>query len=284
MRSRPETTSGLSVDASASSGNRNAGRKLAKRSRSLRRRSSAAPGRLSYGNLLVAGNAARAEQDRLGLARDRPACAAAEDRHAIRSATPPIGASTSSSGAALPTAARSTFTACAVTSAPMPSPASTAIFIADFLAAMPRFVRLDRGQQRERVADLVQAFEQAVLRERVDLERVLARRRARARPARGRSTTMRAPGCASSCASRRPTAGSGSTIGRKPFFSAFDAKMSPNDGAIAARKPWSYSAHTACSRELPQPKLRSATTMRAPRYASRLKHERRDPRGTSRNR
>ena len=35
--------------------------------------------------------------------------------------------------------------------------------------------------------------------------------------------------------------------------------MSANEGAITARKPKSASAHTACSRELPQPKLARAT-------------------------
>ena len=51
MMSRPETTSGLSVEASASSGNTVAGRRFAKKSHSLRRPRIAFSGRLSRGSV-----------------------------------------------------------------------------------------------------------------------------------------------------------------------------------------------------------------------------------------
>ena len=46
-------------------------------------------------------------------------------------------------------------------------------------------------------------------------------------------------------------------------------KMSAKLGAITTRKPWSSSAHGACSREEPQPKLRPATRIDAPAYSGR---------------
>src|SRR5881397_3660176 len=42
--------------------------------------------------------------------------------------------------------------------------------------------------------------------------------------------------------------------------------MSPRLGAITERNPLAASAHTAASREEPQPKFSAATTIRAPRY------------------
>src|SRR5262245_41435545 len=44
--------------------------------------------------------------------------------------------------------------------------------------------------------------------------------------------------------------------------------MSPRLGAITERKPLAASAHTAASREEPQPKFSAATTMRAARYGA----------------
>ena len=106
--SRPATTSGFSVDASASSGKQERGTEVGEEIEVLAQAQQRRARALVVRNLLVARNAGRAEQDRLGLARDARACAAAADRRAMRSATPPMGASASSSGAALPTAARST--------------------------------------------------------------------------------------------------------------------------------------------------------------------------------
>ena len=55
----------------------------------------------------------------------------------------------------------------------------------------------------------------------------------------------------------------------RPFWTLLDAKMSANDGAITTRKPKSLSAHTACSRDEPQPKLAPATSTEAPAYSGR---------------
>jgi hypothetical protein len=51
---------------------------------------------------------------------------------------------------------------------------------------------------------------------------------------------------------------------RKPFFVLLLAKMSANEEEITARNPKSASAHTACSRDEPQPKFFPATRMLAP--------------------
>ena len=51
-------------------------------------------------------------------------------------------------------------------------------------------------------------------------------------------------------------------------MSALALKMSANDGAITASNPKSTSAHTACSRDDPQPKLFPASKMRASDDAS----------------
>src|SRR5215831_7769651 len=55
--------------------------------------------------------------------------------------------------------------------------------------------------------------------------------------------------------------------------------MSPRLGAITERNPLAASAHTAASREEPQPKFSAATTIRAPRYGGwfRMKSGRSDP-------
>ena len=58
-------------------------------------------------------------------------------------------------------------------------------------------------------------------------------------------------------------------VGASPVLIAFVRKMSPNDGAITTRKPKSSSAHAACSREEPQPKLRPGDQDRAPRAPGR---------------
>ena len=71
-------------------------------------------------------------------------------------------------------------------------------------------------------------------------------------------------------ASGRATSGRGRATGRKPFLSALPRKMSAKEGPITARKPWSRSAHTACSRDEPQPKLRPTTSTGAPAASGRL--------------
>jgi hypothetical protein len=44
-------------------------------------------------------------------------------------------------------------------------------------------------------------------------------------------------------------------IGSRPFLRQLPRKMSANEVLMTARKPKPISAHGACSRELPQPKL-----------------------------
>ena len=51
-------------------------------------------------------------------------------------------------------------------------------------------------------------------------------------------------------------------------MSALARKMSANERAMTASKPKSASAHTACSRDEPQPKLWPANKMRASLAAS----------------
>src|SRR4051812_30744442 len=53
---------------------------------------------------------------------------------------------------------------------------------------------------------------------------------------------------------------SGMRISSRPFLAELLKKMSPNDGAMIARKPACWSAQGACSREEPQPKLSPATS------------------------
>src|SRR5215469_14759892 len=62
------------------------------------------------------------------------------------------------------------------------------------------------------------------------------------------------------------TSSSRSTTLRSPFLLLLLAKISANDEAITTLKPKSASAHTACSREDPQPKFFPVTRMLAPRY------------------
>src|SRR5579872_815356 len=70
-----------------------------------------------------------------------------------------------------------------------------------------------------------------------------------------RSTCSSASGCSKShaCTSR------GTTIGSSEFFSEFCLKISAKEVLMTARKPYCVSAHGACSRELPQPKLSPAS-------------------------
>ena len=56
----------------------------------------------------------------------------------------------------------------------------------------------------------------------------------------------------------------GKTHGQQAILRLLLAKMSANDEAITTRKPKSASAHTACSREDPQPKFFPATRIDAP--------------------
>ena len=73
--------------------------------------------------------------------------------------------------------------------------------------------------------------------------------------------------------SRRVARSGSSCTGTSPFLSALLRKMSAKDKATTARKPWSRSAHTACSREEPQPKFRPATSTWAPARLGPVQHE-----------
>ena len=78
---------------------------------------------------------------------------------------------------------------------------------------------------------------------------------------------LAAPGAATSFA----TAAGSSTIGRSPFLSALFRKMSATRVEITARMPWSTSAHGACSREEPHPKLSPATRTVQPSASGRFR-------------
>ena len=129
-------------------------------------------------------------------------------------------------------------------------------------------VCLDLGVERQDVAELVEPVEQA----------------AAARTDRSGTTTAVPSGSVDALAARstvsssagRPRARARSRVrprssatGRRPFFSAFCLKMSANERAITARKPQSTSAHGACSRDEPQPKLSPARRICAPAASGR---------------
>ena len=54
------------------------------------------------------------------------------------------------------------------------------------------------------------------------------------------------------------------TTGSKPFFNELPLKMSANEVEMTTRSPQPTSAHGACSREEPQPKLSPASKTCAP--------------------
>ena len=56
----------------------------------------------------------------------------------------------------------------------------------------------------------------------------------------------------------------GSVTGSRPFWQQFEWKMSANEGARIARKPYWASAHGACSRDEPQPKFSPVSSRVAP--------------------
>ena len=282
--SSPSTTSGFSVDAPTSSGNRNAGRKFANRPSSLRRRSRLAPGRFVVRDGFSSpGMPARAEQDRVGLAGELAASCGGQ-RIAVRRRRRP--ADRRLDQFERPRRCRRRLAApsppARVTSGPMPSPASTAIFIVCMVSfAMRRQTRaaLERARSRAELAS-------ACSRSRRGLRAGNAWRTDRSSNAMhaavGRGDRLRGqvdgdvrPGCAVELrrAARRPPS-AGSTIGSKPFFE----RVRREDVAEARRDrpPGSRSrtsAQTACSRDEPQPKLRSATRICAPSIGRRVEQE-----------
>ena len=85
------------------------------------------------------------------------------------------------------------------------------------------------------------------------------------RPAAKSTTTLRPPGAAR--ANNSATAAAGKVTSSKPLLTLLVEKMSAKLGAITQRKPYSSSAHTACSRLDPQPKLSRASSTVAPWYS-----------------
>ena len=75
---------------------------------------------------------------------------------------------------------------------------------------------------------------------------------------------------ASARAASTATVAAGSTTGRMPFLRQLARKIAPNEGAITARMPNCRIAHTAISREEPQPKFSPAIRMDAARNGARL--------------
>src|SRR6202521_4401606 len=176
MMSSPETTSGLSVEASASSGNTVAGRRLAKKSHSLRSPRMAFSGRLSRGSVSYRGpptapNSTASEaltRSRVAWGRGSP-CASY--------AAPPTRASSVSILRPSPRKTSRTRAASRRISGPMPSPARSAIFMPvrsgedPGLGALAAFlVGLDLGAVAQREADLVPAVQEALLARGIDVE------------------------------------------------------------------------------------------------------------------
>ena len=85
----------------------------------------------------------------------------------------------------------------------------------------------------------------------------------------GRSTSTSTPGFASS----HSCVASSTTTGSSPFFRQLLRKMSAISVLMTARMPKSSSAHGACSRDEPQPKLRPATSTWQPCGLRLVQHE-----------
>ena len=126
---------------------------------------------------------------------------------------------------------RSTRTACATISGPMPSPGSTAIFHWNSHGFSARLRRSSKARifvgVAQRQADLVQPVEQAVLAERIDVEADTSCAPSGSPPSarRGRRSSWK-PGNAATSWNSRSTSTAASTIGRKPFLKLLLKKMS----------------------------------------------------------
>ncbi len=72
-------------------------------------------------------------------------------------------------------------------------------------------------------------------------------------------------------AARSRTTSTGSCTGRSPLATQFARKMSAKLGAMMQRMPSCSSAHTAASRDEPQPKFSPATRIDAPWYGLRFR-------------
>ncbi len=76
------------------------------------------------------------------------------------------------------------------------------------------------------------------------------------------------PGAARVASAMRRTSAAGRRTGSSPFWKALAKKMSPKEGAMMQRTPMPISAHTAPSREEPQPKFSSASRIGLPRQGA----------------
>src|SRR5262245_6257614 len=178
--SSPATTSGLRLEASASSGNTCAGRRLANRPSSLRRPRIACSGRLARGRLSYFGSPT-APKSTASADFTRASVFSGSGSPWAAYAVPPTSASSNSRPSS---SFFSTRRACAMISCPIPSPGRTATLL---MSEVPGKLRLapvlegaDLVRLAQREADLVEAVQQAVLAERVDVEaealRVVGRR------------------------------------------------------------------------------------------------------------
>ena len=101
--------------------------------------------------------------------------------------------------------------------------------------------RLERGdlvRMVERQADVVEAVQQAVLAERLDLERVLQAVAVRDRLVLEVDASARSPGSPFAQSAIVLHCSSGRRISSRPFFAELLKKMSANDGAMIALKPY----------------------------------------------
>src|SRR5438034_2671714 len=99
-----------------------------------------------------------------------------------------------------------------------------------------------------------------------------------------KSTGMLEPGRSWSWRRRSATISVGRTTASTPFLKQFSKKMSPNEGPMTQRNPEPMSAHTAASREEPQPKFSAVTRIFASRKGAwfRMKSPFSEPSGLKR--
>src|SRR5688572_29778540 len=184
MMSRPLTISGFRLEASANSGKTVAGRRLAKKSHSLRRPRIAASGRSGRSSLSYCGPPTAPKR----VASDcltRSSVFGGSGCFCASYAAPPTSASSVSIVSPSLRKISSTAFASRRISGPMPSPARRAIFIG-LLRENPRFrflplllVSLDLVRMLQREPDLIEPVQQVFLARRIDVEaiRLSARRR-----------------------------------------------------------------------------------------------------------
>ena len=121
------------------------------------------------------------------------------------------------------------------------------------------------GLLRQEVAELVRARQHHPLGERVDVEVDRRAVRAAARPARrGRPSAPR-PDRRRGARTAGRGVGRSTTIGSTPFLRLLLRKMSANEVDRIARTPHAVSAHGACSRDEPAPKLSPTSRIAAAR-------------------